>query len=734
MEVTQMTLEDYFIEFETKYSQIEEITREWYWKTLKVSAYNITTAPKDSKGKRSEEWFRARFVYALVKSKMFPSNTICVEFVIPKGSEGAKSLNPDVLIFKDDTWKGVFDSWDKNSVLPEELRKSMLVVCEAKNNTRNVETAVTKQMGEAMNSYIGNQVFGVYFDNRIDPLIFIKEGTNSIKRYNPSKNIDGENLIDKLNIDNRDNLVDLPSFKTFIKNITKTDDLAHLNFDNTDAIDEDSFTNLLAFMNRELDRLSLSHSSQDLIVEFLTLKVSDEKEVKSKTKNYFDFYILDNEITSSNQAKQTFRERIKLLYERAKTKYHSIFNPQCFSYYEDASTGKLMPSNANDEQFLIGLVNIFDKKSILHTKNKSFNQIIFNNFGSSVEKAKEKQFFTPVPIVEMIVKMINPKKDETICDPCSGICDFLAMSFRHIYHDELENLPSADKFYGFDSDPEILKLAELNLVLNGDGNANIKTMNSISQKLLVDGTCPDNYFDTTHFDPTTWKNLDDSSKDIMRYDVVITNPPFGKGRDLKTGKDGKWDIKPSVMKMYDTWTLKGNPKSIDMGAIFLENAYKLLKEGGRMAIVLSNSLVSIEDWKYLREWLFKKMRIVGLVELPNRSFGETGVATTVIFAYKPKRNESSLLESNYELYIREAENIGYEVKTKDRIVIMSPTFIINPETLEREKDSLGNDKKLTDFPSIVDDFGAWLDSIKTTDLTTYRAFNGDDYQRWSEDD
>lgn len=248
--------------------------------------------------------------------------------------------------------------------------------------------------------------------------------------------------------------------------------------------------------------------------------------------------------------------------------------------------------------------------------------------------------------------------------------------------------------------------------------------------MLKDGTFPENYFDSTHFDPLTWKNLDDSEKDVMQYDVVITNPPFGKGRDLKTGKDGKWDAKSSVMELYESWTLKDKPKSIDMGAIFLENAYKVLKDGGRMAIVLSNSLASIEDWRYLREWLFTKMRITALIELPNRSFGETGVATTVIFAYKPKPDQADLLEKDYPVFIREVENIGYEVKTKDRVVIMSPTFVIDPETLEREKDAEGNDKKLTDFPSIVNDFGDWLESIKTDDLVTYRAFNGDDYKRW----
>lgn len=725
-----MNYATYFREFESKYSSLTEITRDWYDTTLGVAAFNDAASVKDSKGAYSEEWYRARFVYALVKSGKYDAKNICVEFCIPKGSPGSVSLNPDIVIFKTSAWKDAYDSWDKESALPEQLRKEMLIVCEAKKNTKSIETAVTKQMAEAMNSYIGKLIFGIYLDNKDEPLLFVKEGTNSIKRYYSSKAIDGESHIEKLNLSNRDDLSTLPSFYEYEQNLTKTNDLEHLNFGNTNAIDEDSFANLLTFMNRERDRLPLSHPTQDLIVEFLTLKVSDEKDVKSGYSPFFNFYILDSEITNTGTGTQSFRERINSIYTRAKTKYRNIFNPQCFGY-ETTSSGKLKPSNPNDEKFLIGLVSIFQTKTILNTSNKSFNQIIFNNFGSSVEKAKEKQFFTPVPIVEMIVNMINPQKEETVCDPCSGICDFLAMAFRHIYQSELENLPSADKFYGFDLDKDILKLAELNLVLNGDGNANIKTMNSITQKLLIDGTYPENYFTDAHFDAKTWKNIDDSEKEIQQYDVIITNPPFGKGRDLKTGKDGKWDVKKSVMKLYESWTLKDEPKSIDMGAIFLENSYKLLKEGGRMAIVLSNSLASIEDWKYLREWLFTKMRIVALVELPNRSFGETGVATTVIFAYKPKADELKVLEEDYEIYIREIENIGYEVKTKDRVVIMSPTFVINPETLEREKDANGNDKKLCDFPEVVDGFGSWLESIKEKDPVIFNAFKGENYKKWS---
>lgn len=725
-----MTILQAFKDFEKKFSDTFEITPEWYKKNCGVFSTNKTASSKNAKGVFTEEYYRARMVWSLVETKQYPSENICVEFSIPKGSEGAKSLNPDIVIFKTDAWFTYYKKWDKSKSLPEELAKEMLVVWEAKENPSKVESAVTKQMAEAMNSYVGEQVYGVYFDNQIDVLVFRKEGTNPVKRYNPEKIIDGEGIA-KLNLGNRDALNELPSFKQFYENLKATEDVSKLNFTTNQPIDEDSFTDLLAFINRQQDKLNLSRNVQDLIVEFLTLKVADEKEVKKKKKKYFEFYIKPDEI-KNEYGTQEFRKRLVELYAKAKDEYKSIFNPPAFKY--DKKGENLTPSHGDDEKFLIGLIKVFQKKTILETQNANFNQIIFNNFGSSVEKAKDKQFFTPVPIVEAIIKMVNPQKDEAICDPCSGICDFLAMAFRHIFKDELENLPSADKFYGFDKDNKILKLAELNLVLNGDGNANIKIMDSVSCKLLSDGTLSTQKntieFNTENYSAVDWSNNDDENKNPRKYNVIVTNPPFGKGRDLQTGRDGKWDIPRKTIELYETWNVKEQPKSIDLGIIFLENAYKLLEEGGRMAIVLSNSIASIAEWQSVREWFISKMRIVALFDLPANTFGETGVATTVFVAYKPKQTELHILDEDYEVYIKEIENVGYTVKTKDRIVIMSPDFVINEKTFEREKDSKGNDKTLSDLPDLVNGFGEWLQSNKHQYKEIYKAFSGANFQKW----
>lgn len=713
-----------FNKFEDKYKCLDTIDCNWYKDNCGVFANCKKTKVRSKDGNFTEEWYRARMVWSLVESG-FPKENICVEFKIPKGSQGAKSINPDIIVFKDSSWISVYNSWDKESALPDDLRKNMLIVFEAKVNSKKLVSAVTKQLAEAMNSYIGEEIFGIYFDNEYEILMFSKESTHSIRRYYIDKNIDGEG-IEKLNLNNRDEISSMPQFNEFLDRIRIVENVGKLNFKTNLPITEDNFTDILVKVNRLQDRLDVSHV-QDLIVEFITLKVADERAVLNKERDYFNFYIKDSEKNADGTGSNSFRKRIVELYEKAEEYFPTIMRNKDFEYNKRERSNDIsyIPRRSDDEKFLIGMIEVIQKKIILNN-NTNYNQIIFNNFGSNIDKAKEKQFFTPLHVVDAIVRMINPKVKELICDPCAGICDFLAVSHKFL---QTKSPNSNSNLYGFDKDPKILKLALLNLILNGDGNAIIKTMDSITTKLLKNNE-KSSEFNINNYLPEDWTHMNDSQKDIKQYDVVITNPPFGRGRDLKTGKKGVYDVQQSTLNLYETWSVAGKPLTMDMGIIFLENAYKILKPGGRMAIVLSNSIAGILQWQEVRRWLIDKMRIVALVDLPQDTFSETGVATTVIIAYKPFEYELDILNKDYEVFIKNIEHIGYQVKTTDRIVVMKPVFEINPKTLQRVKDSNGNEKRLTDLPELVNGFKDWLDSIKHTDESVYKAFDGNNFSHW----
>jgi type I restriction enzyme M protein len=616
---------------------------------------------------------------------------ICVEFGFPKGN-GGKSLNPDIVVFKNKDWQKDYEEAKANNNFAK-IRKNVLAIFETKKNNKSVSSAIENQLRSAMELNTSkDRIFGIYFDDQKDILIFKKIENSEIRRFNEIKELQQDGINNGWNINNRDLLIDLPSQNDLTANNESISNVAKLKPDYLDAIDETNFNDLINELKRSNDSIKPESSLHPLIVEFLTIKVFDEKRSK-RDNSYLQFYITKEE----KNDKKSFRQRIDNLYKDAQKEYKNVLGGKnrIFTFDE-----KQRPHKPNDEKFLIALIDIFQQRAILKAKNESFNQIIFNNFGTEKQKAEKGQFFTPIPVVKNIIKMLNPIKGEELCDPCCGICDFPAMAFRHSHRKDEDYPPNADNFFGFDLDPDSTKLAELNLVLNGDGGAVLKNINSLSQKLLNNNeVIAEGNFTTNNY-YKNWDHKSDSSKDLKKFKIIATNPPFGKGRDLKTGKDGKWDLPKETIELYETCKIKSDPdkkgnikypNSMDMGALFLENAYKILEDGGRMAIVLSNSIASIKEWQNVRKWFIEKMRIVATFDLPANTFGETGVATTIIIAYKPKQNEQYLLNEDYEVFVKEIENIGYEVKTVKRTVHFAPKYIINEETFEKEDNKLDED-------------------------------------------
>lgn len=710
------TFKDYLNDFDTKFENLEYIDKSFHEKELGVVSFASKAKTKDTKDNLSEEYIRTRFVYALVNSGYFPKEKLCIEFNIPKGNNG-KALKPDIVAFKIKNWLEVYNE-AKASKNFKKLRQNYLVIFETKKNNKSLDSAIESQLRPALaENESKERVFGVYFDDKPDVLIFKKIGNSPIRRFDESIELSGSGLVN-LNYDKRDLLFDFPTYKNFQDNNKSISDVTKLTTSALDAIDEVAFEEFLAELKRIAETEKPKHSDRDLIVEFLTLKVFDEKRSK-RDKTNLQFYIESKEKKDDGLGVKSFRERIDKLYKDAKKEYENVLSKPYFSYSKE-----LKPSNANEERFLIALIESIQKRAILKAKNESFNQIIFNNFGNKKQKDEKSQFFTPIPVVKTIIQMLNPVKGEELCDPCCGICDFPAMAFRHAHRNDQEYPPNASNYFGFDIENDNLKLAELNLVLNGDGGAVLKEMNSISQKLLVNGNIMKlGNFSTKNYETTTWNNIDDSEKDLKKFKIIATNPPFGKGRDLRVGKDSKWDVPKETIDLYETYKVKPTPtstgkitlpKSLDKGVIFLENAYKLLEEGGRMGIVLSNSIASIKEWENVRAWLIERMRIVGLFDLPANTFGETGVATTVIIAYKPKSSELHILQDDYEVYIKEIEKIGYEVKTVKRTITFKPQFIINEDTFEHTS------KLDQEFTTMQEEFKEFL---KRQELEIKEAFN-----------
>jgi len=323
---------------------------------------------------------------------------------------------------------------------------------------------------------------------------------------------------------------------------------------------------------------------------------------------------------------------------------------------------------------------------------------VFHRFASEFSKAEKGQFLTPIPIIDFLVQIVNPRSSEKIIDPTSGIADFLSVSYVNS-----DSKLDDGNIYGLDNDEQMVMLAQLNMLLNGDGNAKLQykpDLGSIIWKFDDrDGLVELN---SKLHKSGNWDNWKTQTK-LKKFDVVLTNPPFGEDRAFEP-KDSK---AKELIECYELWDLYRRNK-IDLGVVFLENAYRILKENGRMGIVLSNSIASIDTHKQARKWLIEKMRIVAIFDLPTNVFGETGVNTSIIVAYKPSEKDLTRLKNeNYQVFTKEIQNIGYEVKTNKRIKFFSPTYKIDYESLELLIDDEGRTVLNEDFTETIEQFKGW---------------------------
>lgn len=266
-----------------------------------------------------------------------------------------------------------------------------------------------------------------------------------------------------------------------------------------------------------------------------------------------------------------------------------------------------------------------------------------------------------------------------------------------------------------DIDEDMVKLATLNMLLNGDGNATIEAqsdgLGSIQSKFSDDGDIvklvPKSERQQHNYNGN-WDNRVDGVC-LKKFDIVLTNPPFGEARSWIPIENEK-----GIAECYETWNRYGQTK-IDLGVVFLENAVRILKENGRMAIVLSNSIASIAAHKEARKWLCENMRIVAIIDLPPNIFAEAGVSPTIIFAYKPCLKELEQLgQDNYQVFSKEIKKVGYEVKTKNKVKCFETQYRINPITFEKEINQDGTPQLDEEFTETIVDFKRWCNTQEDT--------------------
>ena len=355
--------------------------------------------------------------------------------------------------------------------------------------------------------------------------------------------------------------------------------------------------------------------------------------------------------------------------------------------------------------------HLFEPSDIIKIRENSFEQIVkeleiynlsttsddvkgiaFEKFLGRTFRGELGQFFTPRTIVEFMVKVLDPQEGEYVCDPCCGSGGFLINAFEYVrakieediekqkelikkqfYTEAYEQLSEAQKeevdakvsdvfsklnheldinnangrlrslsfdcIYGTDANPRMARTAKMNMIMHGDGHGGVHHHDGL---LNVNGI---------------FEN---------RFDVILTNPPFGAhiDKELKITDADKFTdqakieayknrygaayeealkqvndhIGDSLLSLYETGKMSGLTE-----VLFIERCLNLLKPGGRMGIVLPEGVLNNTNLQKIRDFVESKAKLLLVVSIPQDVFMASGatVKPSLLFLKKFTEEEES---------------------------------------------------------------------------------------------
>lgn len=383
------------------------------------------------------------------------------------------------------------------------------------------------------------------------------------------------------------------------------------------------------------------------ILKLLFIKMFDEK----SNDPHCNFHISNKELEKLKENKQNqFVQRIFNLFENVKSQFSDIFQNQ----YEEINLKPLtlgfIVHQLQDYTFINTPVDV---------KGTAFQSFIYAH-----QRGERGEFFTPHPIIDFIVKIIDPNYNEKVIDPACGSGGFLVEALKWIKEKyiqaKLENrnhinehpLNDLDVFLcGIEINPDLTNVSKMQMILNNANNKHIFTANSLLS--------PDQLMFIAErlgifLEPT-----------LESFDILMTNPPFGtKGKITDQKILEGFDLGHKWHKKGDNWDkndelLLGQAPEI----LFIERCLQFLKDGGRMAIVLPAGILENPSQEYIRKFIKSKAKILAIIQLPSETFIPygTGISVSILFLQKlsPQEIEQEIT-NNYDIFFAFVEKIGYE--------------------------------------------------------------------------
>ena len=398
-------------------------------------------------------------------------------------------------------------------------------------------------------------------------------------------------------------------------------------------------------------------SAFDELDKLIFCKIWDERKLR-KDGSPYDFQIFSETVpkNATDDEKKDIEEkiskelfkRVNALYAEGKKKDPEVFKDDIRL---DHTKVKTVVSYLED-------INL--SETDLDSKGKAFE-----TFMGSYFRGDFGQFFTPRNIVKFIVSVLPITHESRVIDTSCGSGGFLLYALDKVrqeadeyfekgtgkhhkhWHDFAEK-----KLFGIEINEQISRTAKMNMIIHDDGHTNVITSDGL---LKSDVMCEKSKNDEFKYDS---------------FDFIITNPPFGSSvkqtesaylhqYDLGN-KDTSWlDLKNSAS------TERANQST---EVLFIEQDYNFLVEGGFLAIVIPDGILTNSSMQYVRDNIEQWFRIVAVVSLPQTAFAHTGagVKSSVLFLRKHKKETTENIESlKKEIQEDIKSSNEYELKVKE---------------------------------------------------------------------